>query len=92
MIALVALTTASRAQTLSPDLKYMSMFTDMIIFQIQKLLETCKLGTLTHIVVLYNFPDKKLCVVSTLNDYLRRPKDNRNSFTLFVSYEKFNPV
>lgn len=58
LITLVALTTASRAQTLvALDLKYMSMFTDMVIFQVQKLLKTCKPITPVHRVVLYKFPD-----------------------------------
>lgn len=38
LIALIALTTASRAQTLlALDLRYMTMFADKVIFQIQKL-------------------------------------------------------
>lgn len=93
LIALVALTTAFRAQTLlGLDLKYMSMFIDMVIFQIQKLFKTCKPGTPVHRVVLYKFPGKTLCVVSTLNEYLRRTKDKKISSTLFVFYKTFNPV
>lgn len=93
LIALIALTTASRAQTLlALDLRYMSVFADKVIFQIQKLLKTCKPGTPVHRVVLHKFSDNRLCVVSTLHEYLKRTKNNRKSSTLFVSYKTFNPV
>lgn len=50
-VALFALTAASRSQTLlTLDLRYMSVFADKVIFQIQKLLKTCKPVTPVHTV------------------------------------------
>lgn len=90
LIALIALTTPTRAQKLlALDLRYMSVFADKVIFQIQKLLKTCKPGTK---VLLHKFSDNILCVVSMLHEYLKRTKNNKKSSTLFVSYKPFNPV
>lgn len=69
----------------------MSVFADKVIFQIQKLLKTCKPGTPEHRVVLHKFSDNRLCVVSTLHEYLRKNQNNRKSSTFFVSYKTFNP-
>ena len=93
LITLIALTTASRAQTLlALDLKCMSVFTDKVVFQINKLLKTCKPGTPVHKVVLHRFSDKKLCVVSTLSEYLSRTKHKRKSSSLFISCKTFNII
>lgn len=92
-VALFALTAASRSQTLlTLDLRYMSVFADKVIFQIQKLLKTCKPVTPVHRVVLHKFSDNILCSVFTLHEYLKRTKNNRKSSTVFVSYKTFIPV
>lgn len=61
LIALIALTTSSRAQTLMAlDLRYMPVFADKVIFQTLKYLKTYKPGTTVHRVVLHKFSDNRL--------------------------------
>jgi hypothetical protein len=63
LIALIALTTAARAQTiLALDINYMSKFFDKYVFQIQQFLKTSRPGVSLPKVVLYKFDKKRtLC-------------------------------
>lgn len=80
LTALIALTTASRAQTfLALDLNNMEIFNNKIVFTIRTLLKTRKPGTAVYKVTLFKYSDKSLCVYSSLKEYLRRTNDHRKS-------------
>ena len=73
VIALVALTTAARAQTLSAlYLNYMSLFHDKVSFTICSLLKTSRQGRRNPDIVIYKFDDSNLCALSTLKEYIKR--------------------
>lgn len=93
LIALIALTTASRAQTISAmDLQYLTKFMDKYVFQINQLLKTSKPGVSPPNVTLYKFTRKELCVIHTLDEYLNRTSNIRKSTKLFISFKTFNSV
>ena len=93
LIALIALITADRAQTISAlDIKYLVKFMDRYVFQIQTLLKTSKPGVPSPNVVLYKFQKKELCVVHTLDEYLSRTSDIRKTNKLFIYFQTFNSV
>jgi hypothetical protein len=92
LIALIALTTAARAQTISAlDINYMSKFFDKYVFQIQQLLKTSRPGVSLPKVVLYKFDKKELCVFHTLNEYIDRTHNLKKSNRLFVSFKSLKP-
>ena len=93
LIALVALTTASRAQTISAlDIRFISKFYDKYVFQINQLLKTSKPGVAIPNITLYKLDREDLCVVKTLEHYLERTKNIRKSTKLFISFKTFNSV
>jgi hypothetical protein len=93
LIALVALTTAARAQTLSAlYLNYMSLFHDKLSFTICSLLKTSRPGRRNPDIVIYKFDDSNLCVLSTLKEYIKRTEHLRKSSILFVSFFNFEAV
>lgn len=93
LIALIALTTAARAQTISAlDIRFMSKFLDKYVFQIQQLLKTSKPGKPLPRVALYKFEKPQLCVLHTLDEYLARTSAVRKSSKLFISYKTFTNV
>ena len=70
---LIALTTASRAQSISAlDITYLFKFENQYIFQINHLLKTSKPGFSIPYVVLYRYNKRKLFVIHrcTLDEYL----------------------
>ena len=93
VIALVALTTAARAQTLSAlYLNYMSLFHDKVSFTICSLLKTSRQGRRNPYIVIYKFDDSNLCALSTLKEYIKRTEHLRKSSLLFVSFFNFEAV
>lgn len=93
LIALIALTTASRAQTLSAlDISLLSKFHDRYIFQFKQLLKTSKPGKPAPTCVLHRYIKEELCVIHTLDEYLKRTKTKRKSTKLFVSFLTFKSV
>ena len=93
LIALIALTTAARAQTISAlDIQYLVKFMDRYVFQIQTLLKTSKPEVPSPNVVLYKFQKKELCVVHTLDEYLSRTSDIRKTNKLFIYFQTFNSI
>ena len=93
LVALLALSSAARAQTLSAlDIKYMNFSGDSVIFNIHQLLKTSRPGTSLSSVVLKQFVKPELCVVTTLKSYLNRTASVRKSNSLFVSYVNYNKV
>jgi hypothetical protein len=57
----------------------MSKFFDKYVFQIQQLLKTSRPGVSLPKVVLYKFDKKELCVFHTLNEYIDRTHNPKNS-------------
>ena len=93
LITLVALTTASRAQTLlALNVSFMSIYEDKVVFQIQSLLKTSRPGIPLPKVVLYRYHKSELCVLTTLQEYLKRTSDLRKCSNLFISYKTFDRV
>lgn len=95
LTALVALTTAARAQTLSAlDLQYASFLDKekVFIFQIQDLIKTSRPGVSQPAVVLKKFSKPELCVVKTLIAYIKRTKTVRKTSKLFISFVTFHSV
>ena len=81
LVALVALTTAARAQTLSAlDIRFISEYMDKFVFQINQLLKTSRPGVPLPTVILYTFDKPELCVVRTLKEYVSRTKNLRKIF------------
>ena len=95
LIALVALATAARAQSLSAlDFKFMhkNEEQDVIVFQIQELLKISRPGVSLPNIVLRKFDKPQVCVVRTLLYYIFRTKDVRKSSSLFISYVTYCKV
>lgn len=93
LIALIALTTAARAQTLlALDITYLSKFDDKYIFQINQLLKTSRPGVPLQKVILFKFHKKQLCVLHTLDEYLSRTTELRKTNKLFISFKYYNAV
>ena len=93
LIGLVALTTASRAQTISLlNIQYMSTFHDKIVFYIQKVIKTSRPGVPLPKVTFVKYDKPELCVVSTLKEYLKRTSNIRKTNYLFISFKTYNKV
>ena len=95
LIALIALTTAARTQSLSAlDLKYMSYDRRqcIVVFHIQKLLKTSRPGVSFPAIILKRYEKPELCVVKTLLSYINRTKDVRKTSSLFISFVTYDEV
>jgi integrase len=85
--ALVALVTAQRAQTLvALDIRYMKIYDDKIVFEINELLKGSRPGKQNPPVELWGFTQPNLCVKRTVIHYINRSKPIRKSLKLFVSF------
>lgn len=92
-ITLVALTTAARVQTLAAlDLRFMSVYHGKVCFDICTLLKTSRPGRQNPRVVLSMFNNPRLCVVTTLKEYVKRTVKLRKSSLLFVSFITYQAV
>ena len=92
LTALIALSSAPRAQTLvSLNLDCMSVLNSKVVFQFNNLLKTSKRGK-SYILELYHYENESLCAMHTLMHYIDRTKNLRKSQQLLVSYCSFNPV
>lgn len=93
LIALMALCSAARAQTLSAlDILYMNFSVDSVIFNINQLMKTSRPGVTFPPLMFKQFTDSKLCVVLTLKEYLKRTATVRESNSLFVSFRNYRKV
>jgi len=93
LIALVALTTASRAQTISAlDITFMCKYVDKIVFYIQKVLKTSRPGVPLPKITFFKYEKPELCVVSTLQEYLKRTSEVHKSNYLFISFLTYRKV
>lgn len=92
LTALIALSTAPRAQTLvSLNLDCMTIMDSKIVFYFKNLLKTSKQGK-SYILELCHYENENLCVMHTLLHYLDRTKCHRKSQQLLLSYCTFKPV
>lgn len=94
LCTLLALTTAARAQTLEcMNFKNMCLDSNSVVFHFTLLFEMFRPGRSNSISLQkYIVRGKKLCVVSTLHEYLKRLKKRRKYDQLLVSYKTFNKV
>ena len=92
LTALIALSSAPRAQTLmSLNLDYMNVLDTKIVFYFRNLLKTSKQGK-NYFLKLHHYEDEKLCAMHTLLHYIDRTSSERKSQQLLVSYCTFKPV
>ena len=87
---LVASLSGQRCQTIHAlDFNSMVLTKDRCTFYIQELLKTSRPGKHFGKLELRAYhPDKRLCVVTFLEEYVRRTKPLRGSSRLFISYQK----
>ncbi len=92
LVALIALSTAPRAQTLkSLNLHNMTCMADKILFNFSDLLKTSRQGKNFKMELLH-YKDEKLCAMHTLLHYLDRTKNLRKSNQVLVSYCSYKAV
>lgn len=92
LVALLALSTASRAQTLvSLNIDCMRIFEDKVSFVFHDLLKTSR-PRQTFQLNVFHSDDEKLCVMHTLLHYLDRTSNVRKSQYVLVSYCTFSKV
>ena len=89
----MSLTSASRASAMhSLDVRFMIKSDDTYIFTFRKLYKICRKGKAPPKLYFYKYPkDQELCVVSALNEYLKRTetwRTNGDKFPLLLSYIK----
>ena len=94
LIALIALATTPRAQTLMClDLNYMKTYDSYVMFYFPQLLKTSVTGkSNSYSLKLEHFSDESLCVYHTLKFYIKVTRSLRKSSQLFISYVTYNAV
>ena len=89
LVALLALTTAERSQTLQfLDISKMKFGQDGVSFQLDKLTKTDKPGKFRTVFVPVLHNDQNVCAVKTLEFYLKYTEKLRKSNQLFVSFKR----
>ena len=89
LCTLIALCTGQRCQSIHfMDIACMTVTKTTYSFVIKELVKTSKPGKDQPVLILPYFDNVKLCVATTLNEYIKRTKILRNSTKLFVSYCK----
>ncbi|CAC5398982.1 unnamed protein product [Mytilus coruscus] len=92
-VALVALSTAHRAQTLiALDLSLMKCDNNIVTFNTKELFKTSRPKHMSPDVKICSFHTKEICPVYTLKHYIIKIKHFRKSNKLFVSYKTFKNV
>ena len=90
LVALLALSTAQRVQVLKMlKINMLSVFGDYVIFTIDELTKTSKPGKSLQKVRIDTFTNNKLCVVHTMNYYIKQTEKFRKSNRLLVSCQTF---
>ena len=93
LVILMSVTSASRASAMhSLDVRFMVKSDDAYIFTFRKLHKSWRKGKAPPKLYFYKYPkDQELCVVSALNEYLKRTetwRTNGDKFPLLLSYIK----
>ena len=92
VVALIALATAPRAQTLiSMDLDFMLVKENQVIFTFPNLLKTSRVGQ-SYSLKIEHYKDEKLCALHTLLYYIKKTDSIRLSRKVLVSYVTFKEV
>lgn len=92
-VALMALATAQRSQTLaSLDLKLAYLSDQSITFKIGTLLKTSRPKNLNPEVTITSFSKAEICPYKTLKHYILRTQNIRKSNKLFVSFKTFKSI
>ena len=92
LTALIALSTAARAQTLEAlSLDLMRVMDEKVVFLFKDLLKTSKQGK-SFSLELRHYDNENICVMHTLLEYIDRTKSCRKSRKLLVSYCSFKAV
>jgi hypothetical protein len=93
LVALLALSTVQRVQVLKMlKINMLSVFGDYVIFTIDELTKTSEPGKSLQKVRIDTFTNKKLCVVHTMNYYIKQTEKFRKSNQLLVSCQTFKEV
>lgn len=93
LVALLALTTAQRVQTLNClKISFLSDFGDYVVFTIDELTKTSKPGKKLQKVKIDKFVDSRICVIHTMNFYLTKTSKIRKSDRILISYKTFKEV
>ena len=86
---LIALCTGQRCQSIHlMDLDHMTQTAESYTFVINSIVTTSKPGKPQPVLVLPKFENTKLCVVTTLNEYIIRTRSLRSDSKLFLSFCK----
>ena len=90
LVTLIALLTGQRCQTVHAiDLKDTTITKRHVKFRIKKLLKHSRPGKhLSELCIKAYAPDRRMCVVTVLNEYIKRTSSVRNSDQLLISYVK----
>ena len=90
VLMLLLLVTGHRGQTMvALSLDNVILKEDEIIFELDTLLKSNRLGDSCSIINVQSFPlERKLCVVSAIRNYIFKTSEIRSSSKLFVSYIK----
>jgi len=87
LVALLALTTAQRVQTLASINAKNIVFGDVYRIVIRNILKTTSITNRNVPLTITAYPqEKKLCVLTTLKDYISRTQDIRKQDQLLLSY------
>ena len=91
--ALLALTTAQRAQTLvNLNTKYMNLYKQSVVFTVNSLQKTDKQGKITCSITVNAYKKKELCPVYTLKQYLKRTQSLRKDNNVLVSFKTLHKI
>ncbi|CAG2251887.1 unnamed protein product [Mytilus edulis] len=90
---LLALTTAQRAQTLTNlNLNYMETSSKTVVFTMNCLQKTDRIGRINQNITLDTYKKKELCPVYTLKYYLKATKKLRKDDYLLVSFRTWRKI
>ena len=92
LVALLALSSAPRAQTLAYlNLDYMCKETSVVSFMFPHLLKTSRIGH-SFVLKVEHFRNESLCVFHTLEKYIEQTCSLRKSRFLFISYKTYKAI
>lgn len=93
LVALLALSTAQRVQTLNClKLSLLANFGDYVVFTIDELTKTSKPGKKLQKIRIDKFSDKALCVINTLAFYIKTTSKIRKTERLLMSFKTYKEV
>ena len=92
LVALIALATAPRAQTLvSMDIERMLVRQNQVIFTFPHLLKTSRKGH-SYVLKIEHYKEENLCAIHTILHYIKVTETKRRSSKVIISYVTFKEV